>query len=258
MLRSMSVVFCLGVLLAAVPSPESLSDPVPRKTVGVLYFDNHTGKSDYEPLGKGIAAMMISDLGAVPEIQLVERERMQDLVKEMDTQRTHYFDSTTAVKVGRMMGAEYVIVGAFAALQPKMRIDTRVVRVESGEIVKTAQVTGDEDKFFDLEQKLAANLIDGLELALSPEEQQRLAEKQQANRIDALSTMVAFSHALSLYDRSDYIGAAEKAAPALRASPNSELVRVAFDEMKRRAAASATQKAKEKAKAGLGGLLRRP
>jgi len=258
MLRSMSVVLCLGVLLAAVPSPESLSDPAPRKTVAVLYFDNHTGKSDYEPLGKGIAAMMISDLGAVPEIQLVERERMQDLVKEMDTQRTQYFDSTTAVKVGKMMGAEYVIVGAFAALQPKMRIDTRVVRVESGEIVKTAQVTGDEDKFFDLEQKLSANLIDGLELALSPEEQQSLAAKQQANRIDALSTMVAFSQALSLYDKSDYAGAAEKVAPALRASPNSMLVRVAFDDMKLRAAASATQKAKDKVKAGIGGFLRRP
>lgn len=258
MLRSMSVVLCLGVLLAAVPSPESLSDSAPRKTVAVLYFDNHTGKSDYEPLGKGIAAMMISDLGVVPEIQLVERERMQDLVKEMDTQRTQYFDSTTAVKVGKMMGAEYVIVGAFAALQPKMRIDTRVVRVESGEIVKTAQVTGDEDKFFDLEQKLSANLIDGLELALSPEEQQSLAAKQQANRIDALSTMVAFSQALSLYDKSDYVGAAEKVTPALRASPNSMLVRVAFDEMKRRAAASSTQKAKDKVKAGIGGFLRRP
>jgi TolB-like protein len=202
--------------------------------------------------------MMISDLGVVPEIQLVERERMQDLVKEMDMQRTQYFDSTTAVKVGKMMGAEYVIVGAFAALQPKMRIDTRVVRVESGEIMKTAQVTGDEDKFFDLEQKLSANLIDGLELALSPEEQQSLAAKQQANRIDALSTMVAFSQALSLYDKSDYVGAAEKVAPALRASPNSMLVRVAFDDMKLRAAASATQKAKDKVKAGIGGLLRRP
>mgnify|MGYP003297987318 CR=1 FL=1 len=48
-------------LVAAAPRPESIAPD--RKTVAVLYFDNNTGRSDYDPLGKGIAAMMISDLG---------------------------------------------------------------------------------------------------------------------------------------------------------------------------------------------------
>jgi TolB-like protein len=257
MLRPLSIILCVAGLIAAAPTPESLAFPA-RKTVAVLYFDNNTGRPDYDPLGKGIAAMMISDLGAVEEIQLVERERMQDLVKELEMQRTRYFDSTTAVKVGRMTGAEYIVVGAFAALQPKMRIDTRVVRVGTGEIVKTAQVTGDEDKFFELEQKLAKNLIDGLGLALSPEAQQRLAAQQEQNRIDAVTTMLTFSKALNLYDRSEYVDAASTMVPVLSAAPNSMLVRVAYDEMKRRAAAAAAQKAKDKIKAGIGGLLRRP
>ncbi len=255
MLRPITFILALATLAAAAPSPESLA---PRKTVAVLYFDNHTGKPDYDPLGKGIAAMMISDLGAVQDIQLVERERMQDMVKEMETQRTSYYDSTTAVKVGRMMGAEYIVVGAFAALQPRMRIDTRVVRVATGEIVKTAQVTGDEDKFFDLEQKLAKNLIDGLGLALSPEQQAALAEQQEQNRVDAVSTMLSFSNSLNLYDRGQYGDAAQMMLPVVQASPKSMLIRVAFDEMKRRAAAMAAQKAKDKIKSGLGGFLRRP
>lgn len=252
MLRSLSIALVAAALVAAAPSPAV------KKSVAVLYFDNHTGKPDYDPLGKGIASMMISDLSAVPEIQLVERERMQDLVKELDAQRTQYFDSTTAVKVGKMMGAEYIVVGAFAALQPKMRIDTRVVRVATGEIVKTAQVTGDEDKFFELEQKLARNLIDGLGIALSPEDSARLAAKQEENRIDALSTMTAFSQALNQYDKADFLGAAQTMVPVMSASPNSSLVRVAYDAIRRRAAASAADKAKDKVKAGLGGLLRRP
>ena len=80
------------------------------------------------------------------------------------------FDSTTAVKAGKMVGAEYVVVGAFAAVDPQMRIDTRIVRVATGEIVKTAQVTGSQDKFFDLEKSLADRLIDGLGITLDPEE----------------------------------------------------------------------------------------
>jgi TolB-like protein len=195
MLRRTSILFCLAI---------AGGSPAPRKNVAVLYFDNYTGTADYDPLGKGIASMMISDLSAVPEIQLVERDRMQDLVKEIDNQHTKYFDSTTAVTVGRMLGAEYVVVGAFATVKPNMRIDTRVVRVETGEIVKTAQVTGDQDKFFDLEQALADRLIDGLGLALSPEERERLAAQERANRVDALSTLASFSQALALYDKKDY------------------------------------------------------
>jgi TolB-like protein len=243
----------LTVLTAAAASPT----PAP-KTVAVLYFDNNTGKSDYDPLGKGISTMMISDLSPVKEIQLVERDRMQDLLKEIDLQHTKYFDSTTAVRTGKMVGAEYVVVGSFAAVDPQMRIDTRVVRVATGEIVKSAQVTGDQDKFFDLEKKLSDRLIDGLGIALDPEEAQRVAAKQQQNRIDALSTMTYFSQALALFDRKDYEGAMGKMAPALRASPNSALLHVAFDEMKRRSTATAADKAKDKLKAGIGGLIKRP
>jgi len=256
MVRQSSILLCLSLATAAA-APLALDPPAP-KTVAVLYFDNYTGKSDYDALGKGISSMMISDLSPVKEISLVERDRMQDLLKEIDLQHTKYFDSTTSVKVGKMVGAEYVVVGAFAAVDPQVRIDTRVVRVATGEIVKTAQVTGDQNKFFDLEKALADRLIDGLGIALNPEEAQQVAAKQQADRIDALSTMTAFSQALALYDRQDYTGAMEKMGPAIRASPNSMLLKVAFDGMKHRASTTAADKAKDKLKAGIGGLIKRP
>ena len=94
MLRRVSILCCLALLTVAAVSPERGIFAAPR-TVAVLYFDNYTGKADYDPLGKGISSMMISDLSPVKEIQLVERERMQDLLKEIDLQHTKYFDSTT-------------------------------------------------------------------------------------------------------------------------------------------------------------------
>src|SRR5689334_9781332 len=164
MQRLASIVASLA-LVAAVPFARSSAQATstePKKTVAILSFDNFSGQRDYDDVGKGIASMMISDLSSVKQIQLVERDRIQDLLKEMELQHSKYFDSTTALKAGKMVGAQYVVVGAFAAVQPQMRIDTRVVRVETGEIVKTAQVTGDQNKFFELEQKLADRLVDGL------------------------------------------------------------------------------------------------
>ena len=258
MLRCALILLCLTVLPAAARAPARRAPVAPRTTVAILSFDNNTGSSDYNALGKGIAAMMISDLSVVKELQLLERERIQELVKEMELQHTTFFDSSTAVGVGRMVGAQYIVVGAFAAVQPRMRIDTRVVRVATGEVVKTAQVTGEQDKFFDLEQALANKLIDGLGLTLSPDQQNQLNDQQNANRVDALSTMTSFSRGLARYDAGDYSGALEHMLPAMQASPNSMLLRSVFEEVKRRTANSAKDKAKEKVKAGLGGMFKRP
>ena len=261
--------FVAAVALATASPLAGPTTPAPKKNVAVLYFDNYTGKPDYDPLGRGIASMMISDLSVVNEIQLVERDRMQDLIKEIDAQHTKYFDSTTAVKVGHMVGADYVVVGSFSTIDPSMRIDTRVVRVQTGEIVKTAQVTGDENKFFDLEQQLTDKLVDGLGVALSPDEKQTLASQEKANRVDHVSTLNDFSHALALYDARDFVSAATKMAGAISGAPNALFMREAYAEVRKRATLSATDKANDKAKEaadkakdkvnkGIGGLIKRP
>ena len=216
------------------------------KPVAVLDFDNNSGDTRYDPLGKGIAAMMISDLSEVSALKLVERQKMQDLIQEMELQQSKYFDPATAQKLGRLIGAEYMVVGSIVALQPEIRIDTRVVNVGSGEIVKTAQVKGKENKLFDLQQKLAHELIDGLEIALSPEDRERLLAQQEANRINELQTTLAYSEALAMFDREDYVGASARMTYVMRHAPGSAVVRLTFDEIKRRAAQSARERAGNK------------
>ena len=136
--------------LAPAASVDSLSRAAAKKTVAVLRFDNNSGDTQYDPLGKGVAAMMTTDLGTVESIQLVERERMQDLVTEMQLQNSRLFDPKTAAQLGKLVGAQYIVTGAIVALDPSIRMDTRVIRVETGEIVKTAQVTGDQVSQIDL------------------------------------------------------------------------------------------------------------
>lgn len=247
-----SAVAALGIFVlvaigsAAVSAPGAMNSPVDRETLAVLYFDNHSGQAKYDPLGKGIAAMMITDLSNVPNLQLVEREHLQDIIDELDMQQSEYFDPATAARLGRLAGASYVLTGALSAVEPRIHINTRVVRIETGEIVKTAEVTGREDKFFELQQKLADQLMDDLELALSPEDRERLLAQQEANRVDELETMLAYSQALSLFDRENYVGAAEKMYGVLRMAPGSMVVRLTYDEMKDRAGEKAERKTRNK------------
>jgi TolB-like protein len=260
-MKSMVLALVVGSgALVAPMSPLHDISPVSHnaKTVAVLYFDNNTGSADYDNLGRGMASMMISDLSSVKDIQLVEREHMQDVLKEQDAQHTRYFDQSTAVQTGKLLGAEYIVTGAFIAMQPTMRIDTRVIRVQTGEIVKTAKVTGEQDKLFDLQQRLADSLIDGLAIALSPEQRDQLRAQQQRDRIDHLSTMTSYSQALTMFDRGDYAGAVQKMQPVVQDAPNSMLVQLTYDEMKRRAASSMKEKAKDKINTGLRSIFKRP
>jgi TolB-like protein len=228
-----------------------------RKTVAVLNFDNNTGKADYDHLGQGMAAMMITDLAAVDDIQLLERQRLADVTREIDAQRSRYFDSTTAVKVGRLAGAQYIIIGSLAAVDPQIRIDTRIVRVETGAIVKSAKVTGKQEDFFDLQKRLARQLVKDLDIALSPEDDAKLEARQQANRVDELDAMVRLSNAMSLADAGDYGGATLKIAPVVAKYPNSTFVKLTADEIKRRASRSTEQKTKDKINDGVNKLIRK-
>jgi TolB-like protein len=228
-----------------------------KKTVAVLAFDNNTGKSDYDHLGKGLSTMMTNDLASVDDIRVVERDRLADVTKEIDRQQTRYFDSTTAVKVGRLVGAEYIVTGAFIATDPQMRIDTRVIRVETGVIVKTATVTGKSDKFLDLEKRLARQLVKDLDIALTPEGDAKLEQHQQANSVDNVEDMARMSNAIDLSDRGDYANAAVKMAPLVSKYPNSIVVKMTYDAISKKAAAATKQKTKDKVNEKLGGLIRK-
>ncbi|HEY0930699.1 MAG TPA: CsgG/HfaB family protein [Gemmatimonas sp.] len=243
--------------LLPAPTGPAAAPAAARKTVAVLAFDNNTGKSDYDDLGQGMAAMMTTDLAAVDDIQLLERQRLADVTKEIDNQRSRYFDSTTAVKVGRLAGAQYIIVGSLAAVEPQVRIDTRIVRVETGAIVKTAKVAGKQEEFFDLQKRLTKQLVKDLDIALTPEGEAKLDARQQANRVDDMDAMVKVSNAMSMADAGDYGGATFKIAPVVAKYPNSAFVKMTSEEIKQRASKKSEQKAKDGINKGINKLIKK-
>jgi hypothetical protein len=62
-------------------------------------------------LAKGIAAMVISDLSKVPGLKVLEREKVQKISDELRLNATDLVDADSALRVGRLMRAERVVVG---------------------------------------------------------------------------------------------------------------------------------------------------
>lgn len=227
------------------------------KVVAVLRFENNTGDDQYDQLGRALSTMTISDLSVLDQIRLVERQRLEELLGELELQQSPYVDPSTAQNVGLILGAEYVVAGAFAAADPQIRLDTRVARVETSEIVSTADVTGERDALFDLQQKLADQLLEGFEVVLGEEDRVRLRERQEANRIDDIETVLRFSYALCLLDHGAYVEGLEEMEEVRSRAPGSQIVNATFDVLKERAADELEDRAKSEVNRRIGGLLGR-
>jgi TolB-like protein len=250
-----SLVLILAAALAA-PLGTSAQEPE-RSVVAVVRFDNNTGDERYEHLGRAMSSMMISDLSVIERIQLVERERIEEVMAELDLQVSGRVDPETAVELGMIVGAEYMVFGSFVTVDPEMRLDTRVTRTETAEIVTTADVRGQGQSLFDLQQQLADTLIAGLELVLTEEERALLRTQQEANRIDDLETAVAFSEALCLLDYGAYPEAFEAIQRVEGAAPGSQIVRATFELLRDRAAEDARSRVTGGVRSRLGGLVGR-
>jgi TolB-like protein len=159
----------LGALGGAVVSrawAAAAPPPAPKPALAILFFD-YTGKdAALEPLREGLAQMLISDFSALPEVRVVERARLKALLEEQKLGRSGQVDPASAARVGKLLGARFLVLGSYFDLKSVLRIDARVVEVETGRIVGSVGSNGPGDDFWTLEQDLARKLAKVLSAAL--------------------------------------------------------------------------------------------
>ena len=67
------------------------------ETVAVSYFDNTSDIEEFNPLSKGLADMLITDLSNIKSINIVEREKLESLLKEIELGDSDFINKETAV-----------------------------------------------------------------------------------------------------------------------------------------------------------------
>ena len=121
------------------------------KTIAISYFDNSSGDAKYNALSKGIADMLITDLSKIKGVTIVEREKLEKLIQEIKLGQTKYFDQATAQKLGKGLGAQNILTGSFYILDNTIRMDARLIDVQTGGIIFAEQVSGNKNNFFALQ-----------------------------------------------------------------------------------------------------------
>lgn len=186
------------------------------RTLAILYFENNsvTDHEAMDGLSKGISAMLVTDLMGTPGLRIVERERVQFLMDELKMQKSEYYDQTSGVKVGRLLGAHNLLLGSFSKIDnKKIRIDARLVKTETGEVIKSDKIEGNSDDLARLQNDLAAKVASwmGVELAANPQEDEQ-----------PIGAVLAYTRGLNLEDEMQLSAAYEAYKQALAVDPDFE------------------------------------
>jgi tetratricopeptide (TPR) repeat protein len=85
-------------------------------SIAIQTFANQN-TPDAAVLAKGFAAMVISDLSKVPGLKVLEREKVQKISDELRLNASGLVGPESAVRIGRLMRAERVVVGNVGVTQ---------------------------------------------------------------------------------------------------------------------------------------------
>lgn len=216
MRRRLLLSLALGALTFLTP----LAAQDSRPGIAVLPFENGGSygqdKENFEALQRGIPGMLISELAQNPAARVVDRDNIQSLLGEQDLGKDGRVDASTAARIGKLVGARYMVMGSFVDLYGKFRMDARIVNTETSEIVTVVHTDGKRDDLFKLIQGLAEKLM--VETRLPPLPAELGATVRQRNV--PTEALTYYSRALLYQDRGNKEKAAEYFSKALAAFPD--------------------------------------
>ncbi len=201
----------------------------PPNTVAVLYFVNKSERAVFNPLQKGMAIMLITDLSKLDKIRIVERTRFQALLEELGLAETGLVKEESAPEVGRILCAKTLVGGDITSGGlSELRFDSDLLDVPAENVFGTADSEGALRELFKLEKELVFEIVEQLKIELTPEERAEL-EKPLTMDVEALLFMF---RGVDASDKGDYQLAETMYQRALARDPNFSMARELIRELR--------------------------
>ena len=135
------------------PAPSAASTPVASGlSIAVADFSG----SDKE-LGRFLADTLLTDLAQSEKLHMVERAEIGKALTELKLQSTGLAEPQDVKKVGKLLGADRLIVGSYLVRDNQLLVNARLLDVRTGRVTPggAANVGGNRDEVMRLMQQLA-------------------------------------------------------------------------------------------------------
>ena len=199
---------------------ELAQQPPQAATVAVLPVAI-SGDSSYQPLSRGLAELITTDLAYIRTLRLLERLQIGVLLDELKLGQSERADPATAARVGRLLRAERMVQGtATIPSRGPVQISASVV-TGTGVVRPVGQVTGPFPRLLELEKQVVLDLAAQLGIAVTEAERQQILRQGPRN----LAAFLAYSRGLEAMDRGRYGAAARHFRAATQADPSFQAAR---------------------------------
>lgn len=180
------------------------------------------GDPAYEPLSRGLASLMISDLDLLQRFRLVERIETQAIIDELALAQSDRVDPATAARVGRIIRAGQTVQGTVTlnANGEDTALQAAVVDA-AGDAPDVVTFAGGLSSLLDLEKDLVLSVSSSLGYEPSLAERTRILENGTRN----LAAFLAYSSGLESEAAGDYAAAANYFREAVSQDPTFEEAR---------------------------------
>ena len=142
-----------------------------KNSLAVMYFENIPDPEDKDHTGEMLTNLLTTSLFQTKDLEVISRERLYDLQKELGQADARTISPSMATKVAQRAGVSMMLLGSILQRQPSLAITYRLIEVQSGKILSTQRLSGfSSDKIFSLVDTLA--LLVKNDLKVSPNELQ--------------------------------------------------------------------------------------
>ncbi|MDH4267293.1 MAG: CsgG/HfaB family protein, partial [Deltaproteobacteria bacterium] len=114
-----------------------------KTRVAVIDFEQK-GEQEFRgrQVGEIVAEWLITSLVRTGRFDVVERAQLQKILKEQQMGMSGMISQETASKVGELLGVKVIITGSVIRLGNIYDVNTRLINVEDGSILKAEKIRG--------------------------------------------------------------------------------------------------------------------
>lgn len=141
------------------PQQAQATPPKPRTgdiRLTVLPFKNVSSDKELDPLKEGLAEAVVTDFESRAGFKVIEHGLVGEEIEYIEFTQTKYVDPATKAQLGKIKGAEVVVMGSCQRSGVVLRANARFVDSETGEILQSIKVEAPE--IFNLQDKLGAEV----------------------------------------------------------------------------------------------------
>ncbi len=215
----------LAVLVALSTSLEAQS-----LKIAVMDFSLESDNPQYKYLGKGFTELVSVEVSRLPGFVLVDRERRNAILEELEFALSGAADTADAMKIGQLLSVEYFVVGSIIDMMGNLVVSYSIIRTDTGAVVGKQAAEGSPKDYKPIVKAIS------LGIATMAGKESAIAKAQAAPALAAPvarqeEVLTSFSDAVAALDVKDVKTATAKLKIAKSIDPTDQAVQFYMDKL---------------------------